>query len=865
MDTFPITIQENNNLTRTNRPVRLGIPFPRSKLKDLQQLELINEAGEQLHFQSKITAHWDDQSFRWILIDFLTSIKANQTIQYQLNITSNSRKTNTNKTLGYSENKQEIIVTTGIASFHIDKHNFTPFNKIVTPLSDRVMNGSKTSLVDDSGELLVATIEKIRYPQQDQDQRLTLEFEGVFKKSKTPFLNFKSSLTFFVGSALCELDFTLHNPDRAIHPGGFWDMGDPGSKYFKSLAISLGLPENTETFWKNLEETNFSKLEGEKIRLYQDSSGGENWKHHIHINKEGDSTVKFKGYQLTSDNKTIKEGLRAAPIFQMKTDRGHIQATINKFWQNFPKALSHDEGNLNIELFPITMVEGLHELQGGEKKTHTVLLNFSDQTDAVAEYLTDLNISLPQKYYHQTDAMPWIPESHQPDPLDTIIQEGLTGEDCFFSKREKSDEYGWRNFGELWADHETLEHGTDNSLVSHFNNQYDPIYGFARQYLLTGDKHWFELMDDLAKHVIDIDIYDTENDRPEYNHGLFWHTDHYLDGRHCTHRTHSKQHMAIDHVEQSGGGPGAQHCYSTGLLFHYLLTGERRSHEKVVNLYQWVDGAMEGTGGVLEYLKAALDKFKQAIKCDPQKRDLLIHRYPFTRGTGNYINTILDNYLITTDIDILKKADKVICGTFSCHDDIGARELDNIEKTWSYLIFLQAVFRYVYLSPPDHQVSIEVIAGLYHYCEWMAKNEEPYLDQKEILVYPNSTWPAQDLRKVMIFQVAEQMFPDNNKIYSKKKGKIQNHIEKELSSLDILKSTRILSILMQNKISIDTSSKLSDERHFNKEKMLELIQRIDKQCFSLTSFAKEFLIELSKRTLKIRIRKEYRWLKFRFM
>ena len=80
MDTFSITIQENNNLTRTNRPVRLGIPFLRGKLKDLQQLELINEIGEPVPFQSKITAHWDDQSFRWILIDFLTSIKANQTI-----------------------------------------------------------------------------------------------------------------------------------------------------------------------------------------------------------------------------------------------------------------------------------------------------------------------------------------------------------------------------------------------------------------------------------------------------------------------------------------------------------------------------------------------------------------------------------------------------------------------------------------------------------------------------------------------------------------------------------------------------------------------------------------------------------------
>jgi hypothetical protein len=857
MDTFPITIQENNNLTRTNRPVRLGIPFPRGKLKNLQQLELINETGEQLPFQSKITAHWDDQSFRWILIDFLTSIKPNQTIQYQLNITSNSRKSNTNKALGYSENEQEIIVATGVASFHIDKHNFAPFKKIITPLSDRVIDGSKTSLVDDSGELLLATIKKIEYPQQDQDQRLTFKFEGVFKKSKTPFLRFKSSLTFFVGSALCELDFTLHNPDRAIHPGGFWDMGDPGSKYFKSLAISLGLSGNTKTFWKNLEETAFNKLEGEKIRLYQDSSGGENWKHHIHINKEGDSTVKFKGYQLTSDNKTIKEGLRATPIFQMKNEHGNIEATIKQFWENFPKSLSYDKNNLNIELFPITEVEGFHELQGGEQKTHTVLLNCSDQPEAVAEYLTPLIVTLPLKYYYHSNAMPLLPEIHQPGPLDTIIQEGLTGESSFFRKRENADEYGWRNFGELWADHETLEHGNDDSLISHYNNQYDPIYGFARQYLLTGDRRWYTLMDDLAKHVIDIDIYRTDEDRPEYNNGLFWHTDHYLDGRHCTHRTFSKTHLEIDHVEQSGGGPSSEHCYTTGLMYHYLLTGNQNCKSSVLQLAQWSIKKNEGTNTLLErifnILKKDISKLKRLLK----NEYVFKYSFPLSRGTGNYINTLLDAYLITQDNCYLDTISKIIQNTIGSNDDIQQRNLmTNIELNWHYTVFLQSISRFLFIKESINQNDYSyqyALQSFIHYADWVFKNEKPYLDNANILVYPNDTWVGQDSRKAAILNTYTRYCTQEiRKDVFEKIAYYLNYIESHFIKTKN-HSTRIQALLMQN----------YTPRNFQKLhgycNNVSSIENISEPKLSISLLLHGIVKDLGSRLLKVNIRNEIQW------
>ena len=68
--------------------------------------------------------------------------------------------------------------------------------------------------------------------------------------------------------------------------------------------------------------------------------------------------------------------------------------------------------------------------------------------------------------------------------------------------------------------------------MSHYNNQYDAIAGFATRFLQTGDHRWWTLADELAAHVTDIDLYHTTEDRAAYNGGYFWHTQHYLPAQH---------------------------------------------------------------------------------------------------------------------------------------------------------------------------------------------------------------------------------------------------------------------------------------------------------------------------------------------
>jgi len=547
----------------------------------------------------------------------------------------------------------------------------------------------------------------------------------------------------------------------------------------------------------------------------------------------------------------------------MKTGHGHIQATINKFWQNFPKAISRDKGSLNIELFPVTEIESFHELQGGEQKTHTLLFNFSDQPNVITEYLTALNVTLPLKHYSQADAMPWLPEIHQPGPLDGIIQEGLTGERNLFWMREKADEFGWRNFGELWADHETLEHDNDDSLVSHYNNQYDPVYGFARQYIQTGDERWLELMDNLAKHVIDIDIYHTEQDRQEYNSGLFWHTDHYLDGRHCTHRTHSRQHMSIDHVEQAGGGPGNEHCYSTGLAYQYYLTGDEKYKDALLKLTGWITYLMEGGDTVLEKVKQMLIRDIRQMKMTKNGNKIPDYKYPLSRATGNYLNTLLDAYVVSNDNSYLNRAGKVIRNTINPKDDISLRHIEEVELNWSYTILLQSVAKYLHSKLINKQLDDDFVfayQSFFHYLDWMQENEGFYLDKPEILVYPNSTWPAQDVRKAHLFFVAF-LFTKETK-YEEAGNRYLEYVVQYLSQNNVLKSTRILAILMQS-----NGPQNGNPQDFQVPKtFLESIQKWQFPAPTLKTPKSIFIsaiYDLSRRLLNFSISAEIRWVKFR--
>src|SRR5262249_27711681 len=272
---------------------------------------------------------------------------------------------------------------------------------------------------------------------------------------------------------------------------------------------------------------------------------------------------------------------------------------------------------------------------------------------------------------------------------------------------------------------------------------------------------------------IDIDVYHTDRDKSAYNHGLFWHTYHYVDADTATHRSYPRHGKIAagpgarpgDGSKRAdpgadlpwsprkgkiiGGGPANEHNYTTGLLLHYFLTGSAASREAVLELAQWVIDMDDGHKTVFRWL-ARGDTGLASSSGNP------LYHGP-GRGPGNSINALLDAHYLTGEARFFAKAEQLIRRCIHPADNLANRQLLDAERRWYYTVFLQALGRYL-----DHQADQGELgysyayarASLLHYARWMADNEYPYLDKPEMLEYPTETWAAQDMRKSEVFKYA---------------------------------------------------------------------------------------------------------------
>lgn len=801
-----ISIQECEGIGRNREPVTLGIPFKSGHVWPEDRF-VLTRGGERYPVQNITQSLWPDGSVKWTLVDFQADVEKNMTESFSLGIGSDVDTDDSMGKVEVVDLAKTLEVNTGKARFVVDKKKFRPFTDVLID-AKAIINSEEcqTVLEDMDGNSYEPEIESMGV-EIEGALRTVLKLEGCFGESKDPFARWFARIHFYAGKSNVNIDFTLWNPKPAKHPGGLWDLGDPGAIFFKDLSIQASLMKTESPVcidWSvNSSQWN-EKRTVESVSIYQGSSGGENYKSKNHLNCKGEIPITLKGYQVRCNGDVFDEGLRAEPVIRIASHGNNITMGVRQFWQNFPKALDVDKNNLFLRLFPHQFNE-LFELQGGEQKTHSFFMNFSESTESSLQCLHPVFAWIDPEHVKNTGAISYLgtnPESENPVFRD-LINGIIEGGNSFFERREIIDEYGWRHFGELYADHEAVGYEGGDDFISHYNNQYDFIFCFLRKYLSTGDRRWYVLMDDLARHVRDIDIYRTEKDRIEYNGGLFWHTNHYLDAATCTHRSESVAHIKEDDPQQHGGGPALEHNYTSGLAFHYLLTGEQASKEAALGLADYVVKVIGRPYTLVEFVFNLKHKFP-LVKRVFSGEKVRHYRFPFTRGSGNSITALLDAFSLTGERHYIEKAEEVIRGCISPHDEINTRGILNAETGWSYTVCLQAVAKYL-----DMKVVAGEMDDMFHYSletflkyiEWMYENEYPYLDKTEELEYPNETWPAQDMRKSSLFYHAARYSAGKKRDAYLEKGRYYyEYSVNAVASFETKSLTRPLVLLMQNSV-----------------------------------------------------------------
>ncbi|WP_319525805.1 hypothetical protein [uncultured Desulfosarcina sp.] len=789
-----IYLKSNNtaDISDTSRYVSASVPFARGELRACESLILKSVVGTALQAQFRSLNRWHDGTVKWLLCCAI--VDQEQCREGRLLLSERVHLPKAKSKYRVQEDEYAFTFSSETFSCIVDRKRLRPFSSIES--NGLSYDSMEIGLWDEQGSLCEAEITDSKIIRQGIFST-EIALNGEFVRDGRMLLKFYAVLEIFPRHAHVRFRLRLHNPRAAVHPGNLWDLGDPGSVLFRRLMLKLGQGGERITL-AGLKLDDFILPEfSESVTIYQESSGGENWNSPVHLNRDGRNPVTFRGWRLLADDKMIQTGDRCQPRLWSGCEATGLAVEIEKFWQRFPKAIGVMQKQIELDLLPECFPD-LHELQGGEQLTENIRLSFA--VDSNRHSLIDMHAWCdPETVIHSMALAPPLGLQHD-QRYNRQLHLAFDKDRGFFAKREQLDEYGWRNFGDIYADHETAFHNGPEIFISHYNNQYDLLASFYREFMVTGDFRWRDLAIELAAHVADIDVYQTTEDREEYNLGPFWHTDHYLDAGLSTHRMASKTHLEKKPAYLCGGGPGSEMCYISGLSLHYLLTGDERYRDLVIQLADWSWMSLNGIQTVGEAVLSGIRNFKRWH--DGRNRGIVWSRYPFTRGTGNCLNTMLEALELTNTPLYLRRAEALIRGTVHPYDDPSKRNLLDAETAWSYTVFLAAVGRYLLIKESRNELDAAhayARDSLLLYARWMAKYEYFYLDKPEILEFPNETWVAQDLRKSVILYYAARYMEENERAKLVDRAHdFVDYVTQKLSVSDTAKYTRIQALMLQN-------------------------------------------------------------------
>ncbi|HUE69837.1 MAG TPA: hypothetical protein VMP01_03020, partial [Pirellulaceae bacterium] len=517
----PLIVRERAGIARVNEPVTLGVPLPRGYAMPGQKWVVEDEAAAEgaAGCQTRPLALWRDGSVKWLLTTMAASCEPHGSRRVRL---TPGKATGRAAGVTVVRLADRIEVDTSRGVFTLPAAGEVLLSRAnVSGREVLSAAGIAAELSDDRGRVHRLRLDGIEVLEEGP-LRVQVAFRGRFARMG---LNCFGVWTFHANSAAVQLEITLHNPSRARHQSGCWDLGDPGSVRLREFAVRLCPAGDAQerVQWCEDGQPRWSGQSDNEVEIYQASSGGEAFDSRNHVNAAGQIPIEFRGYRVQCDG-TVRFGLRAQPIAALQRGENWIAATVAEFWQQFPKAMNADEEGVRIGLFPAQFADG-HELQGGEQKTHRIALDFGacGESDParLACLIHPLEVRCDREWLSATEAILNLPPANVALRAEwqAMADDALAGERSFFAKREVIDEYGWRNYGDLWADHEEAYYDGPRPIISHYNNQYDGLQGFLLSYLTTEDRRWWDLADPLARHIIDIDIYHTQHDRAVYSGG----------------------------------------------------------------------------------------------------------------------------------------------------------------------------------------------------------------------------------------------------------------------------------------------------------------------------------------------------------
>jgi len=130
MLTVMLTVTERTGHDRAGEPVRVGVPLFKGAAKTVEAMTLTDEEGTPIPCQFTPACLWlEDDSIKWVHLDFITSIKANEVRRLKLELDAGKNPAPADN-LVLEEHEGRVTVSTGKLEVTVRGSKFNFFDSV---------------------------------------------------------------------------------------------------------------------------------------------------------------------------------------------------------------------------------------------------------------------------------------------------------------------------------------------------------------------------------------------------------------------------------------------------------------------------------------------------------------------------------------------------------------------------------------------------------------------------------------------------------------------------------------------------------------------------------------------------------------
>jgi hypothetical protein len=537
-------------------PITCGIPMPPGALREAAAVRLTDATGRDLPVQTQVTGTWLDGSVRWLLLNSIAPGGAAPGDRLALHLNEGQapppqtpvkvRRSGSAVTISTGAVRVRLSADSGVlvdAVYIANKRS-----PVMTRLAPRM-----SVLYEGTPTPVTATVQKLEIVERGP-VAARVELHGSLDTEQQHIGRFSFRLYAYAGLPTIQTHFRIIDDVRP-EPS----TGTPADKALEvtDLALVAAIAGARGTKAVGVAGGDPLASAADTFSLLQDTQD-----HFICV----------------ADGATAAEGGQAQGWIAAAGENGSVQASMWRFWEQYPKSLTADGVGLEIGLFAPSSEMPVYTPRFGEAKRHGIWLTFSEvAAEASSQVALGLLADAPprlmdRRLFCQSGAMAVLDPQFFSGPSAATPWAQRCYDDA--SVRRAFSKFGIRNFGDLPYDNDGRWR----------NGRWAMVQGPLSWGLSGGSLEWLERSHDVARHIVDVDCAHIPEGSLDWEK---WHG--------CT-TSHGHDHSVRGEWADGSWASWAAFQIGESLILDYWMTGDPDSREAGLANADYIRRHMPGLG-----------------------------------------------------------------------------------------------------------------------------------------------------------------------------------------------------------------------------------------------------------------------------